>query len=86
MPAMGEGDRVFNLSALTRKLKTIEHGIKPGETDGPFVLYLLSLQLLATRKQLYFQFIQNLHTNWGWEGGRCPGCQKDKGESFAREP
>lgn len=37
----------------------------------PFARYLLSLQLLATRKQFYFQFIQNLHANWGVgvEGG-----------------
>ena len=33
MLAVGEGDRIFNLSALTRKLKTTEHGIKPRETE-----------------------------------------------------
>lgn len=83
MHAVGERGRIFNLSALTRKLKTIEQGIKPGEKDISFALHLLSLQLLARRKQRYFQFIQNLHTDWGWEGGKCPGSQMDKGESFA---
>lgn len=33
MLAEGEGDMIFNLSVLTRKLKTIEHSIKPGETE-----------------------------------------------------
>lgn len=30
---LGERDRIFKLSALTRKLKTTEHGAKPGETE-----------------------------------------------------
>lgn len=53
MLAVGEWGRIFTLSALTRKLKTIEQGIKPREKDISFALHL-SLQLLARRKQLYF--------------------------------
>lgn len=68
---MGEGDKIFNVSALTRKLKTIEPSIKSGETETEFLCTVnrLLLQLLATRKQPSFQFIQNLLTRV-WRGQR----------------
>ena len=42
MLAEGEGDMIFNLSVLTRKLKTIEHSIKPGETEKVLLYHTFS--------------------------------------------
>ena len=73
MLAESEGNMIFNLSALTRKLKTIEHGIKPGETGMVLLHYTFSRcsSELEGNSSISSSFKIYILGGIGSVGGRC---------------